>query len=330
MKKPSSTTSAAYSASSPLEDSNHGYSAAITNIQPSARTKPTNSTRKTSVDTRVPHLTNNGKTPSNAIYKPSSPTYLQPFTARISFAPTLGPTPYHIGPACTTPPPHAVIKNTPARIIDPNFSVNAHHQYRFVFGDLICFPLQDHERLWKFDVKNDIGFSCPTPPPPPQLPHPRQRSSYPHLGHPTPAVVLTTCDIRRNLLPYSIVTDAVMDLLANRETPASQTYTTQLLFTPALMNDGHLVNPPTPAVIQHAIQPPTATIQPHPRPKPRTALLLIPPSASIRPAAEPAPRHCRMEAPLNDSRCKSQDPRIQELSPSLEGAARRDPLVVFL
>ncbi len=34
-----------------------------------------------------------------------------------------------------------------------------HHQYRFVFGDLLCFPLlQDHEGLWKFDVKNDIGF----------------------------------------------------------------------------------------------------------------------------------------------------------------------------
>ena len=54
--------------------------------------------------------------------------------------------------------PHAVIKNTPARIIDPNFFVDAHHQYRFVFGDLLCFPLQDHERLWMFDVKNNIGF----------------------------------------------------------------------------------------------------------------------------------------------------------------------------
>ena len=54
--------------------------------------------------------------------------------------------------------PHAILKDTPARIIDPAFFVDAHHQYRFVFGDLLCFPLQDHERLWKFDVKNDIGF----------------------------------------------------------------------------------------------------------------------------------------------------------------------------
>ena len=47
-------------------------------------------------------------------------------------------------------------------------------------------------------------------------------------------------DICRNPLPYSIVKDAVMDLLANRETPASQTDTTQLLITPALTDDGHL------------------------------------------------------------------------------------------
>jgi hypothetical protein len=33
--------------------------------------------------------------------------------------------------------PHAVLFDTPARLID----VDAHHQYRFVFGDLLCFPL---------------------------------------------------------------------------------------------------------------------------------------------------------------------------------------------
>ena len=48
--------------------------------------------------------------------------------------------------------------NTPAQVIDPSFHVDAIHQYRHAFGDLLCFPLQDHERLWKFDVKNDIGF----------------------------------------------------------------------------------------------------------------------------------------------------------------------------
>ena len=43
-------------------------------------------------------------------------------------------------------------------MIDDSLSIDAHHQYRFAFGDLLCFPLQDQERLWKFDVKNDIGF----------------------------------------------------------------------------------------------------------------------------------------------------------------------------
>ncbi len=47
---------------------------------------------------------------------------------------------------------------TPAQVIDSSFHVDSTHQYHHAFGDLLCFPLQDHERLWKFDVKNDIGF----------------------------------------------------------------------------------------------------------------------------------------------------------------------------
>ena len=43
-------------------------------------------------------------------------------------------------------------------MIDDSLSIDVHHQYRFAFGKLLCFPLQDQERLWKFDVKNDIGF----------------------------------------------------------------------------------------------------------------------------------------------------------------------------
>jgi hypothetical protein len=50
--------------------------------------------------------------------------------------------------------PHSVTKLTPAQLIDPSFHIDATHQYRHAFGDLLCFPLQDHERLWKFDVKN--------------------------------------------------------------------------------------------------------------------------------------------------------------------------------
>ena len=60
-------------------------------------------------------------------------------------------------------------------------------------------------------------------------------------------------DIRRNLLLYSIVHNAVMDLLANRETPATRLDTPQLLITPALDADGNSATSLTPAVVQHAV-----------------------------------------------------------------------------
>ena len=44
--------------------------------------------------------------------------------------------------------PHSVTKLTPAQIIDSYFHIDAAHQYRHAFGDLLCFPLQDHERIW--------------------------------------------------------------------------------------------------------------------------------------------------------------------------------------
>ena len=143
---------------------------------------------------------------------------------RISCAQTYGPMPSLTGLGCITPPPpHAVITDTPARLIDPNFHVDAHHQYRFVFGDLICFPLQDHERLWKFGVKNDIGFYV------------GDEDSvkggsliympYTHNvltrgnGH---RILISDIqllqwyshrrNIRRNPLPYSVVKDTIMDL----------------------------------------------------------------------------------------------------------------------
>ena len=187
--------------------------------------------------------------------------------------------------------PHAVLKDTPARIIDLTFYVDSHHQYRFAFGDLLCFPLQDHERLWKFDVKNDIGFYAGD-----------EDSTkggsviympYTHNflvrgnGH---RVLISDLqllqwysrrrDIRRNPLPYSVVKDAVTDLLANRETPATIDDNTQILITPALDNSGIPVLPLTPAVIQHAATPeaptPTCT-QP-----PRQALLPVPSPQALR------------------------------------------------
>jgi len=189
--------------------------------------------------------------------------------------------------------PHAVLKDTPARIINTDFFVDAHHQYRFVFGDLLCFPLQDHERLWKFDVKNDIGFYA------------GDEDSvkggsviympYTHNfltrgnGH---RILISDLqllqwysqrrDIRRNPLPYSIVHGAIMDLLSNRETSVERTDATQLLVTPAVTDQGTVTDPPAPAIIQHAITNTPTPIPPKSAARPRTAMLPIPPPATIR------------------------------------------------
>ena len=189
--------------------------------------------------------------------------------------------------------PHAVLKDTPARIIDPDFHVDAHHQYRFVFEDLLCFPLQDHERLWKFDVKNGIGFYA------------GDEDSvkggsviympYTHSfltrgnGH---RILISDLqllqwysqrrDIRRNPLPYSVVKNAVMDLLSNRETPAEGDNSSQLLITPALTDQGDVTTPPAPAIVQHASPSPPVAPPIKPTSRPRTALLLIPPPDAIR------------------------------------------------
>jgi hypothetical protein len=188
-----------------------------------------------------------------------------------------------------------VLQDTPARITNPEFFVDAqHHQNRFVFWDLLCFPLQDYERLWKFDVKNDIGFYAGD-----------EDSvkggsviymSYTHNfltrgnGH---RILISDLqllqwysqrrDIHRSPLPYSVVHGAVMDLLSNRETPAERNDASQPTpHHPELTDLGAATNPPVPAIVQHAIPltpvaPPTKTTA-----RPRTAMLPIPPPAAIR------------------------------------------------
>ena len=186
--------------------------------------------------------------------------------------------------------PHSILKDTPARLIDPNFSIDSHHQYRFAYGDLLCFPLQEHERLWKFDVKNDIGFYM------------GDEDSikggtkvympYTHSiltrgnGH---RVLISDLqllqwyskrrDIRRNPTPYSFVRDAVMDLLANRETRATNDHNSSILITPATTEDGTAIDPPAPAIIQHAE---IDTNPPAIPPRPRQAALHIPPPENLR------------------------------------------------
>ena len=73
-----------------------------------------------------------------------------------------------------------------------------------------------------------------------------------------------------------------MDLLSNRETPAAQKDTPQLLITPAIDKDGAVATPPTPAVIQHALPIPVAPNPADKPPSPRTALIPVPPTASLR------------------------------------------------
>ena len=95
-------------------------------------------------------------------------------------------------------------------------------------------------------------------------------------------------DIPRNPLPYSIVHNAVMDILSNRETPALLSNrglhmeTPQLLITPAIDKDGAVANPPTPAVIQHAVSLPVAPNPSGKPPRPRTALIPVPPAGSLQ------------------------------------------------
>ena len=144
--------------------------------------------------------------------------------------------------------------------------------------------------MWKFDVKNDIGFYSGD-----------EDSTkggslvympYTHSflvrgnGH---RVLISDLqllqwysrrrDIRRNPLPYGTVKDAIMDLLANRETPVQSDSNVQLLITPALDDADAPILPLTPAVIQHAITIAAPTPPTHP---PRNALLPIPPPQALR------------------------------------------------
>ena len=42
--------------------------------------------------------------------------------------------------------------------MDNTHQVDARYQYRFAYGDIVCYPLTEKERRWKFDTKNELGF----------------------------------------------------------------------------------------------------------------------------------------------------------------------------
>lgn len=54
--------------------------------------------------------------------------------------------------------PHASNLIAPNKMLQQNYKVDAHHQFRYVYGDILCFPLPDNEKRWAFDVKNEVGL----------------------------------------------------------------------------------------------------------------------------------------------------------------------------
>ena len=55
--------------------------------------------------------------------------------------------------------PRSAHQCSPNAIIDNMHQVDARYQYRFAYGDIVlCYPLAEKERRWKFDTKNEMGF----------------------------------------------------------------------------------------------------------------------------------------------------------------------------
>ena len=54
--------------------------------------------------------------------------------------------------------PRSARQYSPNAIMDNDHQVDARYQYRFAFGDIVCYPLAEKERRWKFDTKNEMGF----------------------------------------------------------------------------------------------------------------------------------------------------------------------------
>jgi len=54
--------------------------------------------------------------------------------------------------------PNLNTRTTPNRLIDSTAYVNALYQYRYAFGDMICYGIPKELRGWKFDVRNELGL----------------------------------------------------------------------------------------------------------------------------------------------------------------------------
>ena len=58
--------------------------------------------------------------------------------------------------------PITYLGTSPNAVIKPGDYVDSHWQYRFAFGDLVCFHIDKIHRTWKFDTRNEIGFYMET------------------------------------------------------------------------------------------------------------------------------------------------------------------------
>ena len=54
--------------------------------------------------------------------------------------------------------PLSAKRTAPNAIILPGHTIDGKYQYRFAFGDVLCYSLEKGERKWKFDLKNEVGF----------------------------------------------------------------------------------------------------------------------------------------------------------------------------
>jgi hypothetical protein len=54
--------------------------------------------------------------------------------------------------------PRSANQYSPNAIMDNDHQVDVKYQYRFAFGDIVCYPLSEKERRHKFDTKNELGL----------------------------------------------------------------------------------------------------------------------------------------------------------------------------
>ena len=54
--------------------------------------------------------------------------------------------------------PRSAHQYSPNAIMNNDHQVDARYQYRFAFGDIVCYPLAENERRHKFDTKNELGL----------------------------------------------------------------------------------------------------------------------------------------------------------------------------